>query len=68
MNKTKAMKSLFEKMVERANLDKLPDCHPMRVRAKEFEDVLANPDARFLLGAWARARRVWCDYTGEELI
>lgn len=25
-------------------------------------------DARKMLGAWARARRLWCDCTGEPLV
>jgi hypothetical protein len=58
--------SLAAKMIAIADRDGLPADHLMRIRAEELERV--NLDARSLLGAWARARHVYCDYTGEPLI
>lgn len=41
----------------------------LRQRADEFEAVADySKGARSLLGAWARARRLWCECTGEPLI
>jgi len=57
---------LTAKMIALADRDKLPADHLMRIRAEELERV--SLDARLLLGAWARARRVYCDYTGEPLV
>lgn len=49
--------------------------HDLRVKADALDAAIdgyfANPptkDAKQFLGAWARARRVWCDFTGEPLI
>jgi hypothetical protein len=66
---------LAKKMRERADIDDLPDEHELRMRADAFDRATqgyysvpqkATP-AQFT-GAWARARRVWCAYSGEKLI
>lgn len=64
------VKALWTRMIERADADSLPESHPLRLRAKEFQESVENPDvtARTMLGRWARARRVWCEYTGEALL
>ena len=55
------------RMRARADADGLPADHPLRVRADELDAADAeNP--RQLLGRWARARRAWSDYTGEDLL
>jgi hypothetical protein len=47
----------------------------LREKAKAFDDATAGfygdpqtVDARKFLGCFARARRLWCDITGESLI
>jgi hypothetical protein len=64
--------SLPERMVARADADGLPADHILRIRAAQFEkwiDVEAPGwSAANFVGAWARARRAWCDYTGDSLI
>lgn len=40
----------------------------LREKANAFDAAVAQGDAKKILGAWARARRVWCDVTGESLI
>ncbi len=58
-----------------AKRDRLPDSHPMVVAANAFDSAsagfYADPQtvhvAKFL-GAWARARKEYCKYTGEPLI
>lgn len=41
----------------------------LRQKADEFEAAADySKGAKALLGAWARARRLWCDCTGEPLI
>lgn len=66
---------LAEKMTARANTDHLPEDHDLRIRATAFEHAaegyFSNPqavDVRKFMGCWARARRAWCDYTGEPLV
>jgi hypothetical protein len=52
------------------------DGHPRAVELREKADAMETAatgpsktwDARKVLGAWARARRVWCECTGEPLI
>lgn len=56
------------KMVEIADRDKLPENHEMRIKAAEFDKATRGGEAKKTLGAWARARRVYCDYTGESLV
>jgi hypothetical protein len=62
---------LYDEMFEIADRDKLPDDHPVRVKAVELKDVVEGremPTPKHLLGAWARARRAYCDYTGIPLV
>lgn len=53
----------------------LPEDHPARKAATEFdtatEGYFATPQTvqvKTFLGTWARARRAYCDLTGENLI
>lgn len=41
----------------------------LRAKADDFDAAAsADPwDPKKMLGAWARARRLWCDCTGEPL-
>ena len=62
-------------MLARADADGLPDDHDMRITAKAFDDAAkgfyGEPqlcDVEKFMGCWARARRCWCDYTGEALV
>lgn len=66
---------LANKMLKLAEIDKLPDSHPIRVRAIELDEATtgfcSDPqtcDVRRFMGCWARARRAWSDYTGEPII
>jgi|WetSurMetagenome_2_1015567.scaffolds.fasta_scaffold72825_2 hypothetical protein len=66
---------LAEKMLARADKDNLPEDHELRVKGKAFAEAckgyLGSPQtinvAQFM-GAWARARKCWCAYTGESLL
>jgi hypothetical protein len=63
--------ALYDEMLEITDRDKLPDDHPMRIRATELKEVVEGkeaPSPKCLLGAWARARRAYCDYTGTPLV
>ena len=67
--------ALAKKMRARADKDSLPEDHEMRTRANAFDEATkgfyGEPqtcDVKKFMGCWARARRVWCDYTGEALI
>ncbi len=69
------MTNLSEKMMAKADDDNLPDDHGLRISALAFneatEGFYGNPqtvDIKKFMGSWARARRIWCDYTGESLI
>ena len=62
-------------MVELADKHNLPDDHELRIKANEFaasfDGFVAKPQTcsvQKFMGAWARARRAWCDYTGDVLI
>ena len=52
----------------------LADTHPrgaeLRERADALERELAQdpPNPMRTLGAWARARKLWCELTGEDLV
>jgi hypothetical protein len=62
---------LADKMRSKADADSLPPDHALRSLADEFDKIAEgypNVDARKLLGAWARARRAWCQYTGEKIM
>jgi hypothetical protein len=63
--------ALYDEMFEIADRDKLLDDHPMRIKAVELKDAVEGkerPTPKRLLGAWARARRAYCDYTGTSLV
>jgi hypothetical protein len=60
--------NLGDKMIELADSDSLPVDHKMRTLAMEFNKAVEKGCARSVLGAWARARRCYCEYTGESLI
>ncbi len=63
------------KMRSRADADGLSADHALRTSADAFDAATvgfySEPQtvtvAKFF-GAWARARRSWCDYSGEKLI
>lgn len=62
-------------MLARADADGLADDHDMRIKAKAFDcaakGFYGEPqtcDVKKFMGCWARARRCWCDYTGEALV
>jgi hypothetical protein len=66
---------LCDRMRARADARGYGADHPLRVRANELDETIkgcyGNPQSkhvRQLLGAWARARKAWCDETGESLI
>lgn len=62
-------------MVARADADNLPADHELRILAHQFEAATKGYFAeeqtitvRSFMGAWARARRAWCAYSGESLV
>lgn len=66
---------LGDKMRARADLDGLPADHEMRQLADAFDKAsygyAGEPQTvtvKQFMGHWARARKCWCDYTGEPLI
>ena len=67
--------ALAQKIIERADRDGLADDHALRRAALAFElatNAFYAPEqtatvAQFV-GAWARARRAWCAYSGEPLV
>lgn len=66
---------LFEKMIAKSDSDGLPDDHDLRLKAKAFNDAAQGfcaseqtCDIKTFMGTWARARKAWCDYSGEPLI
>jgi hypothetical protein len=62
---------LYDEMLEIAKRDNLPSDHPIRIKATELKEMVEGketPTPKRLLGAWARARRAYCDYTGTPLV
>lgn len=60
---------LYERMLRQARIDELPDNHPVVVTAQAFAEACATQDdAKKLIGTWARARKAWQQYTGEDFI
>jgi hypothetical protein len=66
---------LAKRMVARADADGLGADHQLRDLATKFEAAAvgfySEPQTvtvKSFMGAWARARRAWCNYTGEPLI
>lgn len=66
---------LGEKMRKRADADGLPDDHELRVLADKFDGAAdgfyaeqQTVTAPAFMGAYARARRAWCAYSGEPLV
>lgn len=66
---------LATRMRARADADQLPADHELRTLADELEQAIdaffsAPPriTVRKFAAAWARARLVWCNLTGEPLI
>ena len=67
--------NLSIRMLKRADEDNLPEDHEMITAAKAFGEAIKGfyaeaqtCDVKTFIGRWARARRVWCDYTGDSLI
>lgn len=66
---------LSKKITKRADQDNLPQDHELRKAATDFNTAyigyFATPQtvtvAKFL-GTWAKTRKLWCAYSGEELI
>lgn len=70
-----AKRDLPQEMRDRADHDQLPPDHQLRTLAAELEAAITGfygtpqtHTAGQFVGAWARARRVWCQVTGEPLI
>lgn len=66
---------LAKKMLARADADSLPADHALRLNAAAFEQAAAGffgetqtVNVMQFMGHWARARRAWCDYSGEPLL
>lgn len=62
-------------MLERANKDKLPEDHDLRILAKEFNAAVTGyfgrpktKNTQEVIKSWAKARVFWCKYSGENLI
>jgi hypothetical protein len=67
--------ALSDRMRARADADQLPAAHDLRTMAQAFDDArkgyMADPptvQVGQFVGAWTRARRAWCEYTGEALV
>jgi len=63
----KENKSLPERMRELAS-SRPEQSEELCRLAEALEKAVDQGDAKKILGAWARARRFWCQCTGESLI
>jgi len=69
------MADLGEKMIARADADGLPADHEMRIKGKAFSEAATGfyghpqtVSVKQFMGCWARARRLWSEYSGEPLV
>lgn len=69
------MADLGERMIARADADGLPADHELRVKGAAFSEAAAGfyadpqtVNVKQFMGHWARARSLWCAYTGESLV
>lgn len=62
-------KGLIQQMTSLADMDGLGRDHELREKAAALSDAIRSgqPTAK-IVGAWAAARRAWCQYTEEPLI
>jgi len=63
--------ALYDDMLNIAKKDSLPSDHPLWINALELKKLVERggvPEAKSLLGAWARARKAYCEYTGVPLV
>lgn len=68
-------RDLPARMRERADADQLPADHELRTLADALDQALIDffsaprrITVRKVVAAWARARLVWCNLTGEPLL
>lgn len=64
---------LAKEIVKRLNKDNQPRNHPLRKMAVDFDEksiqyFQGKLSAAKYLGCWAKVRKAWCDYSGEDLI
>jgi len=66
---------LAQEMISRADADNLPLDHPIRLAALAFEEaamgIITEPrthTTKQCMGSWAKARRLWAEYSGCNLI
>lgn len=62
------MTPLAIKMRTAADVEGLPADHKLRVLADGLDAATEEGNVPRLLSAWAKARKCWCDHSGEELI
>ena len=67
--------TLAKTMLDCADADRLPIDHPVRTtteaftaRAYQYFDEPQRCTVQQFIGAWARARRTWHEYSGEPLV
>lgn len=67
--------TLGKRMIEAADKDGLPADHDFRLKAQAFEESVAGffgepqtMTVQQFMGHYARAKRAWCDYSGESLV
>lgn len=70
-----AATDLAQQMRAIVERDNLPADHELRLLADDFDEAAAGywgePQTKTVkqfMGAWARARRAYCNYTGEPLV
>lgn len=67
--------NLAKRAIARADKDRLSEDHPVRVTAIAFEEAakgfFSEPQTvniKKFMGCFARARKAWCEYSGESLL
>ena len=67
--------NLGKRMVAAADKDGYPADHNLRLLAQKFEAAIAGfytdpptVTVQQFMGHYARARRAWCEYSGDDLV
>lgn len=66
---------LSSRMIMRADADKLPEEHELRVLAAEFDAASSGflatqqtVSVATFMGIYAKTRKAWCAYSGDSLV
>lgn len=60
--------TLMARIVARCDADALHADHVLRKAVRDLERAIESANAMKIVGAWAKCRRLWSEYSGEPLV